>query len=160
TALLIVAAGCGRGEHQCAHDPPLFQESRFGEVRKSLVHVLKSDLKMIPFPSRDVHDRCYEVDEIVRPFCFEGAAMRYGYQIMEQVKAGKDVQVADSEQSFVAADDRWNMIHCRGFGNGMSGLAVDRQAPLLAQVSPRCAQHAVDGMASAWGWNSTMALVG
>jgi len=178
TTILIVAVGCGGGDQhhttslppnpnanagaQCAHDPPTFQESRFGEVRKSFVHVLKSDLKMIPFPSKDVHDRCYEVDELVRPFCFEGAASRLGYQIVDTIKAGKDFQpaVADIEQKFVAADDRWNMIHCRGFGNGMSELALDRQAAVLAKVSPRCAQHAVDGMAASWGWDNTQPLTG
>lgn len=173
TAILIVAAGCGGGEHHttgspttptagatCPHDPPTFQEDRFRDVRKSFTHVLKSDLKMIPYPSKDVHDRCYEVDELVRPFCFEGAAVRFGGQVAEAITAGKDVPVADTEQKFVAADDRWNMIHCRGLGNGMSELSFERQATVLAKVSPRCAQHAVDGMASAWGWNDTQPLTG
>lgn len=168
-AVVIVTVGCSGAHHDtpppptptaaapCPREPPTFQQDRYRDVKTSFMHVLKADVKvpMIPFPAKEVHDRCNEMDELVRPFCFEGAALKYGLAVAKAVAGGSDAGISDTEQGFAAADERWNPIECRGFGNGLAKLDFEHQATVFAKISPRCAQHAADGMGAAWGWDGS-----
>src|SRR5579862_6803909 len=121
-ALAAASSACTarpRAPSDCAHESPAFHVDRLREVRQAfaVTEVLKSE--MIPFPVQAVHDVCGRVAELVRPFCFEGAAALYGAMISEALNAGKDVPIANVEQQLELADNRWTRIHCRGLGNGL-----------------------------------------
>jgi hypothetical protein len=156
--LAIAISACSakpRAPTPCAQEPRAFYLQRRTEVTDAfaIARSLKSSA-MIPFPAQAARDACAAAAEVVRPFCFEGLARAYGAAISDALKSAKQAPVADFEKQLQAADGTWTRVHCRGFGNGLAGLELDRAVEVLASLPQRCAQHGVDGMAAGSAWRA------
>jgi hypothetical protein len=129
-----------------AEEPPdeLYAE-RIRLVREAYGAGKKAIASIDPFPADAIRTACAGVDEIVRPFCFEGASNGFGMLVVQAASGARQNQATQWLRQFdthmQAVDSQWADIHCRGVAGPVAWLEPEQQELLAPVLSERCRRY-------------------